>query len=222
MIQFNLLPDIKIEYLRAKRQKHLVMLASTVVIIASVAVLIILASTVFGLQRKNINDLTSDIEAASDELQSTPDLSKILTVQNQLNVLPQLHNEKPVAQRIFTYINQATPTQAKISRLNADFANSTLTISGSADSLETVNKFVDTLKFTNYTTNGDSQEQRAFSDVVLSTFGRDATSATYTIDLSFDEAIFSELENVKLVVPNIITTRSEVEQPEALFEETEQ
>jgi Tfp pilus assembly protein PilN len=222
MIQFNLLPDIKIQYLKARRRKHAVMFASVVVIIASIAVLVLLASTLFVLQRKNINDLTGDIESASQELQNTPDLDRMLTVQNQLNVLTGLHDEKPVASRIFGYINQATPASANIGRLNVDFADNTITINGAADTLETVNTFVDTLKFTNYTTNGDEQQQRAFSDVVLSSFGRDSSSASYTINLNFDPVIFSELEDVSLVVPNIITTRPNAEQPEALFEGTEQ
>lgn len=219
MIQFNLLPDIKIQYLKAKRQKHLVVLISTIVIIGSVAVLVLLATTVFGLQRKNINDLTKDIETATNELQSTPDLNKILTVQNQLNSLPQLHNDKPVASRVFGYINQATPNNASIARLLVNFEENNMTISGAASSLQTVNKFVDTLKFTEFTTNGDSTKKRAFSDVVLVNFGRDASSATYTIDLSFDPIIFSEQEKINLKVPKIISTRSEVEQPEVLFED---
>lgn len=219
MIQFNLLPDVKIEYLKAQRQKHIVVLVSALVIIVSIAVLIILATTVFGLQRKNISDLTSDIESATSELESTPDLDKILTVQNQLNVLSQLHEEKPVASRIFGYINEATPNNVSIARLNVNFESETMRISGAADSLETVNQFADTLKFSEYTTNGDETATRAFSAVVLTNFGRDSSNASYTIELSFDPTIFSQLEQVSLKVPNIVTTRSEVAQPEVLFEE---
>lgn len=219
MIQFNLLPDIKIQYLKANRQKHLVLFISAVVIIVSIAIILLLASYVFGVQKKSINDLTSDIETTSEELRSTPDLNKILTVQNQLNALPNLHNEKPVANRVFAYINQATPVEASIARLEVDFAGSTMGLNGSANSLETVNKFVDTLKFTNFTTSDNNEPKPAFSDVVLSNFGRDSEGANYTIDLSFDPEIFNQQVNVKLSVPNIITTRSEVEQPEVLFEE---
>lgn len=219
MIQFNLLPDIKIQFLKAQRQKRLFILISTIVIIASITVLVLLAVTVFGVQRKSINDLTNDIASASEELQSTEDLSKILTVQNQLNVLPELHNEKPVAGRLFGYLNDATPNNINIARAQADFTTNTLTLSGGANALEDVNQFIDTLKFTNFTTNGDDERRRAFSGVVLSNFGRDATAATYTIELTFEPIIFSEQHTVALIVPNIITTRSEVAQPQALFEE---
>ncbi|HUB93651.1 MAG TPA: hypothetical protein VMB52_04060, partial [Verrucomicrobiae bacterium] len=67
MVQFNLLPDIKIQYLKARKEKHMVMLASTIVIIACVVILAILISVVFGLQKKSISDLTNNINAKSSQ-----------------------------------------------------------------------------------------------------------------------------------------------------------
>lgn len=222
MIQFNLLPDIKIQYLKARRQKHLVLLVSTVTIIASVAVLVLLIGMVFVIQKKSIKDLSGDITVASDELKSTPDLTKMLTVQNQLKALPALHEDKPMASRIFEYISQSTPTSVSISRLNADFTLSTITISGSTDTLGTVNTFADTLKFTTYhTETAPETESPAFKNVVLSSFGRDSTGASYTLIFEFDPIIFSEGEEVTLTVPKKITTRSQTEQPTALFKQSE-
>ena len=222
MVQFNLLPDIKIQYLKARRQKHLVLLSSTVVIIACLVVMAMLISFVFVVQKKSISDLSKDINAASDELKDTPDLTKMLTVQNQLKALPALHDNKPVVSRMFGYITQSTPTAASISRLNADFLLQNITISGSADTLETVNTFTDTLKFTTYhTKSAPKDELPAFSSVVLASFGRDNKGATYTITFEFDPAIFSEDDEVVLTVPNKITTRSQTEQPSALFKQLE-
>lgn len=222
MIQFNLLPDIKIHYLRARRQKHLVLLSSIVVIIASLALLVLLISVVFVLQKKNLSDLNGDIKESSAELSNTPDLNKMLTVQNQLKSLEALHDSKPVATRLFGYVNQATPASASITRLVADYDKFTLGISGTADSLNTVNTFADTLKFTTFhTTSHDSDEKRAFSAVTLSSFGKGSKSTTYTITMTFDPTIFSEKEDVTLTVPKKITTRSEVEQPAALFQKAE-
>lgn len=219
MIQFNLLPDIKIQYLKARRQKHLVLLSSIVIVIVSLVVLAILISIVFGLQKKNLKDLNADISSSTHELQSTPDLNKMLTVQNQLQSITPLHDSKPVATRLFGYVSQFTPSSASISRLNVDFAKFSMSISGSADSLGTVNTFTDTLKFATYHTAKEPEvEKAAFSNVVLSNFGRDSKGASYTITLQFDEVIFSELEDVTLTVPKKVTTRSEVEQPAALFQ----
>lgn len=222
MIQFNLLPDIKIQYLRARRQKHLVLLASFITITVSVVVVAGLVSVVFVLQKKNLSDLGRDITKASDQLKGTPNLTKMLTVQNQLKALPGLHADKAIASRIFAYITQSTPATASISRLNVDFAQQTMTVSGSADSLGTVNVFADTLKFTTFhTKNAPSDEKMAFSSVVLSSFGRDAKGASYVVTLKFDPTIFSEAEDVTLTVPNKITTRSQTEQPTALFQQSE-
>jgi hypothetical protein len=208
MIQFNLLPDIKIQYLKARRQKHLVMLGSTAVIVLSVAFLAIFISIVFGLQKKNISDLSRDVTSKSSELQSTKNLSRMLTVQNQLTSLPALHDTKPVTTRLYTFVTQLTPVNASISRLTADFQKNTLSMTGAADSLATINSFTDALKFATFAaTTSPNDKKAAFSAVVLSTFSRDDKSASYTITAQFDPALFSEKSGVILTVPNI-TTRS--------------
>lgn len=220
MIQFNLLPDIKIQYIRARRQKHLVLLVSGIAVAASLVIVVGLITTVFVVQKKSIDDLSRDIASASTELQGTPDLTKMLTVQNQLKALPALHESKPMASRIFGYIAQSTPSDASISRLIVDFNTQTISISGSATSLEVVNTYTDTLKFATYHTENDREtEAQAFTNVVLTAFGRDSKGASYTITLAFDPVIFDNTEEVTLTIPNKITTRSQTEQPDALFQD---
>jgi hypothetical protein len=216
MIQFNLLPDVKLEFMKAERTKRLVVAISTAVTIVTVAILVILLMVVLVFQKKYMNDLSADIATYSKDLQATPDLNKILTVQNQLKSLTTLHQEKPDATRIFPYIKEITPLQVSLATLTIDFDAGTFTITGSAISLSDVNKFVDTLKFTEYTK--DKETNRAFSEVVLASFGRADKGASYTINLKFDPVIFSNTEKVKLTVPVKITTRSETEKPTALFE----
>lgn len=219
MIQFNLLPDIKIQYLKAKRQKHMVVLGSVIAILVSLTIFVLLLTVVYGLQKKNLSDLNRDIKTASEELKGTKDLTKILTVQNQLKALPGLHDQKVVATRLFDYLSQTTPAAASIAKLNVDYELSTMSISGSADQLTTVNTYTDILKFTKYSTKKDKTEKNAFTDVVLSAFSRDNESTTYTITLKFDPVIFAGSEDVKLTVPEIISTRSEVDKPAALFQQ---
>ena len=96
-------------------------------------------------------------------------------------------------------------------------------ITGTADSLQSVNKFVDTLKFTTYSvvpadgTTPEPSTTKPFSAVVLSDFTRTDKEVTYTITLSFDPVIFNSANNIKLSVPKIISTRSETEKPTDLF-----
>lgn len=221
MIQFNLLPDIKIQYLKAKRQKHLVVVVSSFVIAGSLALFIILLSTVFIAQKKNLNDLNKDIKATSNQLQAVENLNKILTVQNQLGALTTVHDQKVISSRLLDYLPQVTPVSATISKLSVDYALSTMTVSGSAPDLPIVNTYADTLKFTKYSTKADATEKSAFSDVVLKSFSRDSKAATYEIAFKFDPLIFSNNQEVSLKVPQIISTRSQVEKPTDLFQKAQ-
>jgi hypothetical protein len=217
MIQFNLLPDVKLEYIKTERVKQLVITLSFLASAAALALLIILVLTVDVWQKKSLHDVSADIKTTSNQLESTPDLSKILTVQNQLGQLKGLHDQKYVDSRLFGFLSQVTPTQATISNITTDNTQNTMTISGDAPSLDVVNTFVDGLKFTKYSVTGTADSKNAFSNVVLSTFGRSNQGATYTITLAFDPVIFSNANKVTLNVPDIVTTRSVLEQPSALF-----
>lgn len=214
--QFNLLPDVKLQYLKAESTRRLVTTLSVLITIVAVALLIVLFA-VTTLQRKHLSDLDRDIKTASAKLEGQPDLNKILTVQNQLGSLTDLHDAKPAASRLTTYLSQITPLKASISNLNVDFTQNQMTITGTANSLATVNQYVDTLKFTTYKTADSDGSTNAFSDVVLGSFGLTQHEADYTITLTYDPVIFDITQDVTLTVPNKVTTRSEVEQPTDLF-----
>lgn len=219
MIQFNLLPDVKLEYIKARRSKRMVLLTATGVTAVSLLFFVGLFLVVNVLQTKHINDLNNDIKKHTATLQSIPDLNKILTVQNQLGSLTTLHDQKPITSRMITYLGQLTPAQATISNVKLDYATNTISITGNADALSTVNKFVDTLKFTTYTVS-DSTPKKAFSNVVLTSFGTADKGVTYQITMNFDPVIFDGTKDVKLVVPKIISTRSETEKPSDLFQQS--
>jgi hypothetical protein len=214
MIQFNLLPDIKLEYIKAKRTKHSVMVIAILVAGGAAAIFVLLFLTVNVLQKQHINNLTNDIKQDSAKLESTEDIDRILTVQNQLNKLTELLESKPVLSRLKQYIDQITPSQVNYALINIDLATNSMTINGSTDSLRSVNQFVDTLKFTKYKTEGSSEEINAFSAVVLTGFSKGQDGSTsYNISFTFDPAIFSSKTAVELVVPNITTTRSAIQKP---------
>ncbi|MCA9333450.1 hypothetical protein KC963_00195 [Candidatus Saccharibacteria bacterium] len=218
MIQFNLLPDVKIEYIHAERVKRSVILVASIVAGVAFAIFLMLFISVNFLQKQHLNNLNKDIARDTAQLQAIPDIDKILTVQNQLNSLTSLHEAVPATSRLMPYLGQVTPAQASISDVEVDFTANTMKISGSTDSLVTVNKFIDTLKFTTYTTNLDSEPKNAFTNVVLSSFAVDEDSVTYQISLQFDPQIFNNTVQVTLNVPKTVTTRSETEKPSDLFQ----
>jgi len=233
MIQFNLLPDVKIDFIKTRYRKRLIAFVSIVAAASTLTIFILLFLYVRVAQKAQMNSLSKEIQTHLSTIQQTPDLDKILTIQNQLNSMPDLHNKRVVTSRLVDYLGQLTPAQATISEVQMSFPESKLTIKGNADSLGTVNKFTDTLKFTDYKVNEEQpKEGKAFSSVVLQSFSLNLASAdqrvgaaSYEISFTFDAAIFAsisrqlppEIPAVQLVVPKIISTRSETEKPGNLF-----
>ncbi|MGH7142478.1 MAG: PilN domain-containing protein [Candidatus Saccharimonadales bacterium] len=216
MIQFNLLPDVKQVYIKTQRIKRFVIGGSLVISAAAIFIFLVLLFSVYIVQKGNISNLNSTIQTDSNTLKNTPNLSTMLTVQSHLNSLPTLDSQDPAVSRLFGFISQLTPTQATISDLQVDFTQNTTTISGNAPNLEVVNTYVDNLKFTSYTVNGQSSSQNAFSSVVLSSFTLNPTSATYSITLSFDPTIFNNANSVTLNVGGA-QPQTAAQQPSIIF-----
>ncbi len=244
MIQFNLLPSVKKEYIKARRTKRLITSISTVAIIASIAVVGVLFSVVQFGQKSHINDLTDDIQQKVAELNQIDDLDKILTIQNQLDSLEKLHQGKPESSRLFNYFTQLTPSDATIANLTVDFVEGTITITGTAKDIATVNKFADTLKFTKYTSQpvaeataeaaaDDNQtdsastlEEVAMFSSVLTQVTRSEQDTTYILETLFDTTVFDNTLDITLRVPDIVTTRSVLNKPNisqnGLFDDIEE
>ena len=227
MLQLNLLPDVKQEYIKAERSRRLVVTVSVIVTACSVGLLVLMLSY-SGLQKKHISDLSDDITSSTKELKAKPQISKILTVQNQLGSLTNLHSAKPAVDRFFGFLNQVTPDKVDITNVSVDFTTQTINITGTADALNMVNKYVDTLKFTTYSDGNGAKDQKAFSNVVLANFSiTTATSssgaatstkpASYSITLQYDPKILNITQTETLSVPKLTTTRSNSDSPTDLF-----
>ncbi len=229
MIQFNLLPDVKIAYIRAQRSKRIVVAVSVLVIVTMLVITGLLAGNVYVLQKNHIANVTADIESSTQEIQAIDQIDRVLTVQNQLNTISGLHEEKPVASRLFSYISVVTPLEIEITELEIDFDESLLVITGETDTLEDVNIFTDTLKFTEYEVVVDNEESddadssddielpRAFNGVELNDFSRTTAGTNFVIRISYKPEIFSSESDIRLIIEDTITTRSEQESPDVLF-----
>jgi len=222
MIQFNLLPDIKIDYIKAAQTKRLAITVASIVIGVVLGAVSLTALTVTVVQKKSISDLDGDIKKYSQELANIPDINKILTIQNQLNSLPALHEQKPIASRMFKYIVQLTPTNVTFTNLSLNLEEGNINVEGQSPAISNINQFADTLKFTKYEVEGEEGQENAFTEVVLSSFSKNESNFAYKLSFKYDPAIFYDTKKIKLVVPSITTTRSEVEKPAALFESEEQ
>ncbi len=211
------------QYVKARRQKRLIILIATLVGGGSLAIVGLAAIYVFGIQGAQVallnNNIKSSSASISNKRSQVDDINKVLTVQNQLNSLDQLHSDKPRTSRLFDYLTKLTPsegvTPTKVT-LDTTAGTETISIQGGATTLELVNRFVDTLKFARFKLPAEEGEgKEMFSNVTLSSFARDKLGATYTIDMTYNPEIFSsEYPASGLVVPKgLITTRSELGRP---------
>ena len=123
--------------------------------------------------------------------------------------MPTLHKQKHITSRLFDDLPQLLPPNAGINQLSLDNSAHTMNLTGSADTVATVNTLVDTLKFTNFTTSTNPNTKlSAFSSVVLASVNRDSQKATFTINTVFNPLLFDSAATVTLQVPMQLTTRS--------------
>jgi hypothetical protein len=223
MVQFNLLPDIKIKYITARRQKRTLMLVAGLISLGAVIVMALVASYVYIVQGAQIASLNNTINKSSESIKNkrsqVDDINKVLTVQSQLESLDPLHEQKPLTSRIMGYLGKLKPQSVTVTKIDISLVEgeNTMTIEGETLVLESVNTFIDTLKFAEFQ-KGEGDEASSdpiFTEVVLTDFSRDKTNATYTISLKYDPIIFSSLSKPNnLIIPkDFISTRSAIESP---------
>ncbi len=219
-VQFNLLPDVKLAFDNQQHVKRLVYTLSFLASGVAIAIFVVSFLVVNVLQKGLLDSAKNEINSYSKKLNNIPDLDKILTIQNQLSSLPSLHGQKRYGSRLFSYLPQITPTSVNVGKLSLDTTTGIIEFSGTADKVESVNKFIDTLKFTTYTSSSsdssNAQNQKnAFSGVVLTKIDRDDKVASYVIDCNLDPALLTGSNSVKLNVPQETTTRSVLNAPSA-------
>lgn len=232
MIQFNLLPDIKLQYIKTQRLKHMVFTLSFIVTSASLAFLFLLFTAVVVVQKRHLtnlsNDINKDMKVLADE---QPALNKILTIQNQLNSISGLHDQKPKVTRIYEYLPKLTPDEIVLDKFTIDLTTNTINLGGSSTTIASINKFVDILKFSNYqvftsdspdNTVDNTNSKLSFSQVVLGSFAKEKTEASeiynFSVSFSFNPEIFNSTLKIKMLIPDILSNRSVIEKPNSPFE----
>jgi len=216
-VQFNLLPDSKLQINKAQRTKHMVYTISTIAVVVSVGLLIVMLLLVDVAQKKLMSDAAARVDKSSKQLQDL-NIGKIITVQNQLQTLTGLHQKKHITSRIFTYLPKVTPPGVSIDKLDLDLTKNTLNISGTANSQKDVNTFVDSLKQATYKV-GDSTPVAAFQGVVESGFNINGKNVGYSIDMQFDPKLFAnDLKDAQgnFVTP-VVSVKGALANPNTLF-----
>lgn len=171
MISINLLPDVKKNLLRVRRERNLVVTVSIVAVAASVGVLFLLGAMLAGATIiKNghigkIDDYESEIEEAKDKDQ----LNEYLTVQNQLSQIDGLKGEQKVYSRLMDYLvqlNPAAPNNAALTSVSLEDGDDgiAVTLEGTTANYATLNVYKNTLinailKYEEKTDDESSDEQ---------------------------------------------------------------
>ncbi len=221
MIQLNLLPDSVLYEIRAKKIYNLITRVTFLGSVLMIAIMIGLFIEVKIVQGNNISKNREQITNNIATLNKVSGLNSILKINDTIKALPILYNSRPDVTRLSQYLSLITPASVSIKTLSLNFTTNTISLSGSANTIDSINTFVDTLKFCEYTTSSTTSNQLAFSKVVLSSYSYSPASTTgqnFSVTAVFSPQIFAtSVSGVQLIVPNKITTRSAVDQPAALF-----
>lgn len=232
MIEVNLIPDVKQELLKARRIRNAVVSISIIVSIVAVAIVTLLSFYVFAGQWAQNAYFDGRIKDEQKKIEAINGAADLLTIQNQLVVLPQTHDTKHMTSRIFSTlatINPTEPNNVQISKVTLSTTDGTIAIEGQAvngfAALETFQKTIEATKI-EFTKVGSSEVSREplASDLAVGekSFGEDASGSKvlrFTLSFKFGDGLLSRSSTqLKIVGPNRTNvTDSFIGIPEGLF-----
>lgn len=225
MIQLNLLPDLKKNFIKTQKNKGVVISMSILVTLVAIGLSILLFIYVTFVQQLQISVITQDIDKKSKELAAVPDVNKYLSIQNQLASLGQLHDSKGEYSRLFTFfnvVNPGPPNNINLTSSQLLLSDQSVMFNGTTASFEALNVFVDTLKNAQVSYKiggeGDLIRESMFLQVFVQNSGlgklNNKTVVAFTVRAIYREAAFDARNtDVTAEVPNITTTSSSTQAP---------
>jgi Tfp pilus assembly protein PilN len=231
MIEINLIPDVKQELLKAQRTRTAVISGSIITGIVAGGIVAALALYVFGFQFARGIFLDSAIESGYSELSKVEDLSKMLTIQNQLSKVTELSNNKKVDSRVFDVLSAVippAPNNVQVSLVSMNTEDTTLTLEGQTaayDSMEVFKKTIDSSVII-FTKDGVEEEVKLASDISTGniSYGEDPGGQKvlrFTLSFKYPPELFSadtEQFTIKLSINGNVTD-SYLGIPKSIFTE---
>lgn len=214
MIEINLVPDVKQELIKAQRIRSTVISSAIFVGIGFIALVTVLAIYAFGVQTVRSNLADDAIKKGSEQLSKVEDLSKTLTIQNQLTKISTLHNSIKIDSRIFDVLQAIippAPNDVQISNLSVDSSLNQITIEGqAANSYAAVEVFKKTIEGAkiSYTDGEEAQEIALASNVSTgdTSYGEDSSGAKvlrFTISFEYATELLSPAsKSVTITISN--------------------
>lgn len=215
MIEINLIPDVKQEYLHAKRVRNTVITGAIVVGIASLTAVILLAAYSFGAQPLRSAHADGQINERFKKLEEVPDLENMLTIQSQLASISALHTDnKVIGSRLFellAVVNPGGDNTVTYSNVRLDVGSNTIFIDAQAKksfvAAETFEKTILAAELS-YIEDNETIKKPITEEVVQTdqSFGEDASGEKvlrFTVSFEYDEALFSpKSERLSILRPD--------------------
>lgn len=232
MIQINLIPDVKQELLAAQRMRRTAISISIFVGIAAAGAVVALG-LILGAQTLYESHVRGEITKKFNELSSIPNINEVLTIQNQLSSIQDLHDQRSMTSRLFdvlSAINPPAPNSVRFSSVQLDPEKSVITIEGSAQNgfaaTETFRKTV--LNTTiDYGVGNETKSEPLTTNVTIgeTSYGEAANGnrvLRFTVSFEYPKGLFDNtLRNIRVITPTseVDVTDSKNRVPESLFSE---
>ncbi len=215
MIEVNLIPDVKYQLLKARVLRVKIISLCTIASIIAGGVVVLLAVYVFGVQSVANAFADGATDSEFKKLSKVEDLSKMLTIQDQLGKLSSLNEDKPRTSRIFELLETVIPNgenTISYSMLKLDTDENTITIEAEApngyEALEVFKKTISKTTFDYEDTDGTKKSVNVIVSPVVEgekNYGQNSNNErVLRFSLSFEYApeLFStESKNGKVHAP---------------------
>lgn len=101
MIEISLVPDVKKELLIAQKIRNQISLVAIIIASAVMTLTLILVMFIYIYQVQKLNSLEKEGNRVIQQVSNIDGIDQVLTIQNQLNKLDEIHQSKPISSRMF-------------------------------------------------------------------------------------------------------------------------
>ncbi len=230
MIEINLIPDVKREYLKTRMLRNAVVTIATIIGFAVVGLAVVLSIVVGGqVVAQALQDRS--IKEEGEQLAAIEDLDKTVTIQRQLEVIDSQHASKEINSRLFDVlgaINPPAPNNVTIATFKLNPEENKISIEGSA-----ANGYLALEVFKKTIGNTSIQIKQEDEDVMLdladdmvagdTSFGENSQGQRvlrFTFSFTYPDELFAVSDSaVTIITPEgrIDVTDSRLRVPESLF-----
>ena len=232
MIQINLIPDVKREYLHARRVRDIAISVSILVSIGAagvVGIMLLFLST--QAAREYLADRTIDSEY--EKLSAVENLAGMVTIENQLSLISQQHANKSMDSRLFSVlqaVNPVAPNQVQFTTVTLNPEAGSLLLEGQTAggyrAFETLAKTIQNTKIT-YKNSGDDDDTTSpiATDVIPgdSNYGIDSDNTRvlrFEMTVMYTVGLFDNtMQELQVIAParKVDVTDSKLRVPDSLF-----